>query len=503
MEMNEHPLLEQIRQGEGVNLEFKTCRNQLNRDVYETVCAFLNRHGGTLLLGVSDAGDIEGIEPAAVAKIKKDFVTALNNPQKIHPPAYLSVDSVVVQGKTLLNIFVPESSQVHRCNSRIYDRNEDGDFDITDHTQVVAELYHRKQATYSENKIYRFAKLEDLRSDLIDQCRRLASVGRRDHPWLKMDDLALLKSAQLYQVDPDTGEGGITLAGILLLGQDNLILSAVPHHRTDLILRKVNLDRYDDRDLVRTNLIESYEHIVAFVHKHLPDPFYLEGINRVSIRDIIFREVASNILIHREYRNAFPAKLIIERGQVRTENSCKPHGFGVLDPEKFTPYPKNPVIGAFFREIQRADELGSGMRNMMKYGKIYGGADPELIEGDVFRIVVKVPEFMADAPERNAIPQVHLQPESQPEWQPESQPESLENRLLRVLKVKPSSKSEISAQLGQKEVSGQLNKVVRELLDAKTIEYTIPDKPNSRLQKYRLTEKGLDYLRILEKEQTK
>ena len=47
-------------------------------------------------------------------------------------------------------------------------------------------------------------------------------------------------------------------------------------------------------------------------------------MERISIRDAIFREVASNILIHREYRNAFPAKLIIEYGQVRTENSNKP-----------------------------------------------------------------------------------------------------------------------------------------------------------------------------------
>ena len=40
-----------------------------------------------------------------------------------------------------------------------------------------------------------------------------------------------------------------------------------------------------------------------------------------------------------------------------------------------------------------ADELGSGMRNMMKYGKAYGSEDPEMVEGDVFRIIVKVPEF--------------------------------------------------------------------------------------------------------------
>ena len=65
--------------------------------------------------------------------------------------------------------------------------------------------------------------------------------------------------------------------------------------------------------------------------------------------------------------NAFPAKLIIERGQVRTENSNKPHGFGLIDPETFSPFPKNPVIAHFFREIGRADELGSGVRKLMKY----------------------------------------------------------------------------------------------------------------------------------------
>ena len=43
-----------ITGGEGLSVEFKACRNRLNRDVYQTVCAFLNRHGGTLLLGIDD-----------------------------------------------------------------------------------------------------------------------------------------------------------------------------------------------------------------------------------------------------------------------------------------------------------------------------------------------------------------------------------------------------------------------------------------------------------------
>ncbi len=245
MEMNdlEHKIVELIKQGEGLTLEFKECRNTLNRDVYESICAFLNRHGGTLLLGIKDNGDILGVDQDCVDQIKKDFVTAINNPQKINPACYLSVNEATLQNKTVLSVYIPESSQVHHCSGRIYDRNEDGDFDITDHTRLVADLYHRKQSTYSENKLYPYATLADLRMDLLSKVRKIAELRHEDHSWREMADLDVLKSAQLYQTDRETGKSGLTLAGIMLLGKDDAILTVVPHHRTDLILRKVNLDR--------------------------------------------------------------------------------------------------------------------------------------------------------------------------------------------------------------------------------------------------------------------
>jgi hypothetical protein len=69
---------------------------------------------------------------------------------------------------------------------------------------------------------------------------------------------------------------------------------------------------------------------------------------------------------------------------------------------------------------------------------------------------------------------------------PESRPESLENRVISIIKEHPSSKSEIAEKLGQKEIAGQLNKIIRMLMSESRIEYTIPEKPNSRLQKYRI-----------------
>jgi predicted HTH transcriptional regulator len=39
----------------------------------------------------------------------------------------------------------------------------------------------------------------------------------------------------------------------------------------------------------------------------------------------------------------------------------------------------------------RADELGNGVKNLYKYSKAYGGSDPMIAEGEVFRIEVQAP----------------------------------------------------------------------------------------------------------------
>jgi ATP-dependent DNA helicase RecG len=61
----------------------------------------------------------------------------------------------------------------------------------------------------------------------------------------------------------------------------------------------------------------------------------------------------------------------------------------VIDPANFSPYPKNPVIAKFFKEIGRVDELGSGVRNTFKYcGRYTPGTKPEFIEDDIFRTII-------------------------------------------------------------------------------------------------------------------
>ena len=142
-------------------------------------------------------------------------------------------------------------------------------------------------------------------------------------------------------------------------------------------------------------MIDAYDILMNFVAKHLPDKFFMEGDQRVSLREKIFREIVANFLIHREYMNAHPATMIIYKDRVETKNANKPHTFGPLYPCKFEPFPKNPNMAKFFAQIGRAEELGTGIRRVFHYIKAYSGSERvEFLDEDLF--IVKVP--LVEAP---------------------------------------------------------------------------------------------------------
>ncbi len=386
--MNLKKLESILKIGETIAVEFKRCGNGIESDVYETVCAFLNRFGGDIFLGVLDNGTVMGLPEQLAADMVKNFIKQISNPQVLMPTVYLAPEILKTEGKTIIHIHVPPSAEVHSYKKVIYDRVDDADVKVSATTQI-AQMYIRKQNIFTEKKVYPYVTLDDLRLDLLPRIRQMAvNNAGGSHPWQEMSDLELLKSAGLYTTDRVTGESGINLAGVLLLGKDNVILDVCPAYMTDALLRKVNVDRYDDREIIRTNLIESYDKLLEFSRKHLLDKFFLEDIQRVSLRNILVREMISNTLMHREYSSSYIGKFVIEKDRMYVENANRASQNGYITPDNLEPNPKNPIIANFFRTIGFSDNLGSGTRKLFKYSKFYSGHNPELKEGDVFRIIV-------------------------------------------------------------------------------------------------------------------
>ncbi len=151
------------------------------------------------------------------------LVSSMNNPQKLSPTVYLIPGIVDLDGKKIIYLHIPESSQVHSTNGKIFDRNGDGDFNITGNHSLAEQLYLRKANSFTESGIYKFLSVEDFRSDLIARARKLASIRIPGHPWESMNDGELLRSAKLYRKDFKTDEEGFILAAALLFGKDEVI----------------------------------------------------------------------------------------------------------------------------------------------------------------------------------------------------------------------------------------------------------------------------------------
>jgi len=379
-----------LKEKENIRLEFKKAAAALPDNLFESICAMLNRDGGDIILGANDNGDIIGVEGSQVSTMVTNLVNLSNNQQKLDPPFILFPQNYEITGKWVIHIQVPASSQVHKTAGVIFDRSNDGDFRVT-HAHQIAEIHNRKRNHYSEGIIYPALRFEDFKTELFPKIRNLISSNNSNHPWLALNDQQMLEKAGLWKRDFQTGQEGYTLAAALLFGKDEVIQQIVPHYKIDALVRIQDTNRYDDREYIQTNLVEAYEQLMAFVGRSFPDKFYMERDQRVSLRTKIFREVVANMIVHREYTNAHPCSFIIYTDRVETENANNPHGHGPIDPDNFAPFPKNPAIAKFFIQLGRVDELGSGVMNVNRLIKEYSDKGKvQFIEGVTFKTIILI-----------------------------------------------------------------------------------------------------------------
>ena len=148
----------------------------------------------------------------------------------------------------------------------------------------------------------------------------------------------------------------------------------------------------------------------------------------------------------------------------------------------------NPILDSIGRTYLYASNIAINHGQIQPVRFDYG-EELNLVDADGFEVQVRIVHMVG----RSALLEyrmVESQQESRQESQQESRQESIELRVLGLLMDGPLSRKELSESLGHKRISGRLNKVIPLLLKEGKVAYTLPEKPQSRLQKYRLTDKG-------------
>ncbi|MCM1179561.1 MAG: winged helix-turn-helix transcriptional regulator, partial [Clostridium sp.] len=127
----------------------------------------------------------------------------------------------------------------------------------------------------------------------------------------------------------------------------------------------------------------------------------------------------------------------------------------------------NPIIAKFFANIGYADSLGSGVRNLYKYTKIYSNAEPDIEEGDIFRILIpidnsKVGGKISTDIEHNGANEPESEFKIDSEWAIEKLTDVTERKILELIKTNPEYKTTELAEIigiNRKTVSLRIKKL--------------------------------------------
>ena len=200
-------------------VEAKAAKGGLPKSVRETLSAFSNTRGGTLILGLSEDEGFATVELADPAKLASDLASMCAS--EFEPPVRALIQTHVFDGHALVSAEVPELSRADKpCYYKgagmvkgSYLRVHDGDHLMTSY-EVQVMISGRGQPRDDEDLVPG-TSLADLDADLLQGfVGRLRSI--RPNVFGDLDDAEALALTNLAkQVD---GHYQLTIAGLLALG---------------------------------------------------------------------------------------------------------------------------------------------------------------------------------------------------------------------------------------------------------------------------------------------
>ena len=205
----------------------------------------------------------------------------------------------------------------------------------------------------------------------------------------------------------------------------------------------------------------------------------------------ILREVVINALVHADYSHrGAPIRVAFFDNRIEIESpGLLLPGLTIEDIKQGVSQIRNPVIARVFRELELVEQWGSGIPGIFRIAKAENLPEPSVEElAGRIRFTVPLSEILPLTREQSR--KGGAQSKAQSKAQSNLEPGAQSQRILAALSDTSLSSQDIALLLDLESKSGALKRSLKQLLVQNLIEYTLPDKPNSRLQKYALTEKG-------------
>lgn len=461
-----------LQQPEGKTLEFKRDLSSPH-NVLKTLVAFANSAGGRLVIGVDDDRQVTGVadpldEEERICNLIADSIA---------PRLVPNVELASIGKRTVLVVEVfPSSSRPHYLKAMgpengVYVRL--GSSSRQAGPELIAELRRSAQGV-----VFDEMPMPELGPEDLD----LEAAQRLFGPERKLDDKAL---TTLKLLGREQGRLVPTQGAVLLFGKAREQYFPDAWVQCGRFRGRDKVEIFDQAE-IHAHLPDAVTAIELFLKKHAFKTAQFGAMRREDVWSIpltILREAIVNALVHCDYsQRGTPIRIAFfdDRIEIESPGMLLP-GMTVEDMKSGVSRIRNPVIARVFRELHLIEQWGSGVRRIFAEAAEQSLPEPAITEiatGLRLSIYLREPvRIDAGGPGQKGA-------------QSGARSGAQSDRILKLLAAGTLSANALVASLGLKSKTGAFKRTIKELLDLGWIAYTLPDKPDSRLQQYRLTEQG-------------
>ena len=357
--MDEISLRQEILKGEDSRRQFKREVTDASRLAAE-VAAFLNTSGGQIFVGVDDDGTIVGLTPHQLGNLNQ-LVSNVST-QNIQPPASVLTENVSTADGTVMVISIEDGAdKPYQTNDAFFWVKRGSDKRKVTSRSELQRMFQSGGAVYAEMQQVSGATIATLD---VDAYVRFYEEKYNDVAPDNEEGLERVLTASRLMKD-----GLLTTAGVLLFGRQpeqlvpEFCVKAVWYKGTD----RAGNDFYDNRRFQGT-LRQQYEESMAFLRRWNSRIQSGNSFNnaQAEIPEVVFEELLTNALVHRDYFIHDSIKLLIfnDRIEIRSPGRL-PNSLTVEAVRRGIRRDRNPVLASFAYDVMNYRGIGSGMLRVL------------------------------------------------------------------------------------------------------------------------------------------
>ncbi|MGQ0714141.1 MAG: ATP-binding protein [Gemmatimonadaceae bacterium] len=366
-----------IAQGEQLDVEFLPAAD--DRTLVETVSCLANARGGLVILGVDEDGGITGTEPrhGTYTDARRLELMIAN---QTAPACSVECGVVQLDGKDVVVIDIPPEQPVTATVAGVYRRRAT---DVHGKWKCIPFLPHEMQSREASRGaidhsalVVPRAQWNDLDPLELERLRQTIArnAGRADASLLNLPDAEIVRALGL--IAPG---GGITIAGLLMVGREESVRQLIPTHEVAFQVMtglRIAVNEFYRLPLIRVAEVIRERFDARNEEEELAVGSVSVGVPRYSPAG--FREALHNALIHRDYTSLGAVHVQWGENEIEISN---PGGFPAdvkLENLLVTaPRPRNPLLANAFKRIGLVERTGRGIDTIFEGQLRYGRHAPD------------------------------------------------------------------------------------------------------------------------------